>query len=95
MERSHALALCAPDRQCHIGAGTVPYFNSKGVRVRIFYLASIDADDIVVPGLNGYVVVLVAEDLETEGAVAVAGGLRRGVGVEAGYEAIEGTEHVW
>ena len=95
MERSYALTLCAPDRQCHVGAGTVSYFDSKGVCVWVFDLAAVDADDEVVPGLDGYVVVLVAKDLEAEGAVAVSGDLRRGVGVEAGYEAVESSEHVW
>ena len=95
LERPHALTFCAPDCQGHVGAGTVPNFNSKGVSVRFLNLSPIDADDKVIPGLNGYVAVLVAEDLEAEGAIAVSGDLRRGVGVEAGYEAVESSEHVW
>lgn len=55
--------------------------------------AAVDADDEVVPGLEGDVGVFVAEDLEAEGAVGVAGGLGGGVGVEAGDEAVEGAEH--
>lgn len=57
-------------------------------------LAAVDADDEVVPGLDGYVGVFVAEDLEAEGAGGVSGGLGRGVAVEAGDEAVEGAEHV-
>ena len=62
--------------------------------VGFFNPSPVDADDEVVPRLNRYVVVLVAEDLEAKGAVAVAGGGRGGVGVEAGYEAVESSEHV-
>ena len=63
------------------------------MRVRVVDGAAVDADDEVVPGLEGDVGVFVAEDLEAEGAVGVAGGGRGGVGVEAGYEAVEGAEH--
>lgn len=94
LDRSHPLTLCAPDCQSHAGASAVAYLDGKGVRVRFFNLSAVDADDKVIPGLNGYVVVLVAEDLEAEGAMAVLGALRRRVGVEAGYETIEGPEHV-
>ena len=95
LERPYALTLCAPDRQRNIGASTIPNFDRKRVRVRFFDLSPVDADDKVIPGLNWYVVVFVAEDLKAEGPVGVSGGLRRGVGVEAGYEAVEGAEHGW
>ena len=95
MQRPQALALCAPDRQGDGGAGAVADFDREGVRVGVVDRAAVDADDEVVPRLEGDVVVLVAEDLEAEGAVASAGGLGWSVGVEAGYEAVECAEHVW
>ena len=54
--------------------------------------APIDAHNKVEPWLNGYLGVLVAEDLEAKGAVAGAV-LRLGVRVEARDEAIESAEH--
>ena len=62
-------------------------------RVGTYDGPAIDADDKVVPGFNSYVCVLVAEDLETERAVAITGGGGGAVGVEAGDEAVEGSEH--
>ena len=95
LERPDALAFGAPDRQGHVGAGTVAYLDGEGVGVWLFDPAAVDADDEVVPGLDGYVGVFVAEDLEAEGAVGVSRGLGGGVGVEAGYEAVKGSEHGW
>ena len=58
----------------------------------MYDLAAVDADDEVEPWLDGYLVVLVAQDLEAKCSVAV--GVTGGrVGVQAGDEAVQGTEH--
>ncbi len=94
-ERPDTLTLCAPDRQDHVGTGAVSDLDGEGTCVGFFNRPPVDADDEVVPGFEGYVGVFVAEDLEAEGGGAVPGGLGGGVGVEAGYEAVEGAEHGW
>lgn len=88
LEGAHALAFCAPDRQGDGRAGAVADLDGEGVGVWVVDLAAVDADDEIVPGLEGYIGVFVAEDLEAEGAGGVSGGLRWGVAVEAGNEAV-------
>lgn len=57
-----------------------------------YYCAAVYADDEVEPGLDGQVLVGVAQDLEAEGAL---GGLvaLRGLGIKARDEAVQGSEH--
>ena len=46
-------------------------------------LTAIDTNDKIIPRLNTYFEVLVPQNLEAKGTVAVVGVLRRAIGVEA------------
>lgn len=59
----------------------------------IYDLSAIDTNYIVIPWLNGYLRILVAEHLETRRRLAIPRALSWTVGVKAGDEAIQGAEH--
>ena len=58
-------------------------------------LTTVDSNDKVIPRFNGNIGVLITQYLKAKGPMpAVSRGLcRRAVGVKAGYEAVESTEH--
>lgn len=59
-----------------------------------YHWAAIDTNNEVVPRLNGYLEVLVSQDLEAKCTVSIFWILRGAIRVKAGYKTIQSSEHI-
>ena len=85
--------LCCEQIRVRVILGTISFIIFLQEMLSSYNLATINANDEVIPRLNGNFEVLVSQDLKAKGTISFPGALWRKIRVETGYEPIKSSEH--